>query len=151
MRFNTTLQMFLQSRRPSTPQRKVTETEILSAVLSGQLFGMVEVDIRVPEQWPSHYRHPSMTRYQYFEEMSPIFCTSEKPHDVIGQHMQEHVRKLDLCKKPRRLLVGGMRARKILLATPLLQWYLEHRMEVLKIYQTLEYANRPASVSLCEM
>ena len=32
-----------------------------------------------------------------------------------------------------------MSARQILLAAPLLQWYLKHGLEVTKIYQTIEY------------
>lgn len=36
-------------------------------------------------------------------------------------------------------MIGGMRARQILLATPLLKWYLEHGMVVTKIYQVIEF------------
>lgn len=32
--------------------------------------------------------------------------------------MQQHVRENGLSEKPRRLLVGGMKARKLLLASP---------------------------------
>jgi hypothetical protein len=39
----------------------------------------------------------------------------------------------------RRLLVGGMSAKKILIATPLLRWYMEHGLEVTKIHQVVEY------------
>jgi hypothetical protein len=107
--------------------------------MDDKLFGMVEVDIRVPEQWPSNFQHPTMTPYAYFQEMSPIFCTSEVPYDIIGEHMQDHIKEFNLSSRPRRLLVGGMRAQKILLATPLLKWYLEHGLQVTKIYQTIEF------------
>jgi hypothetical protein len=72
---------------------------------------------RVGSFFPSHRDPP-----QYFEEMSPLFCTTEVPYDIIGEHMQEHVRWFGLSKKPRRLLVGGMKARQLLIATPLLKW-----------------------------
>ena len=39
----------------------------------------------------------------------------------------------------KRLLISGLRARKILLATPLLKWYLTHDCEVTKIYQIIEF------------
>ena len=139
MRFNTKLKFFVDSRQPPTPQRILTQAEILKSVVDETLFGMVEVDIRVPEEWPSHFQHPTMTPYQYFEEMSPIFCTSEVPYDVIGEHMQDYVNQNELSRKPRRLLVGGLKARKLLLATPLLKWYLDHGMKVTKIYQTVEF------------
>lgn len=53
--------------------------------------------------------------------------------------MQQHVRENGLLEKPRRLLVGVMKARKLLLASPLLQWYLQHGLEVKNIYQVIEY------------
>jgi hypothetical protein len=139
MRFNKHLKAFVDARQPPTPQRQMTEIEILNSVLNETLFGMVEVDLQVPDEWPAHFQHPTMTPYEYFSEMSPIFCTSEVPYDVIGEHMQQHIKDFELSTKPRRLLVGGMRAKQILLATPLLKWYLEHGMEVTKIYQTVEY------------
>jgi len=71
--------------------------------------------------------------------MSPLFCTTDVPFELIGEHMQDHVRRFELSKKPRRLLVGGMRGRHMLIATPLLKWYLEHGMVVTKIYQVVEF------------
>ena len=139
MRSDTMLKTFIDSRLPGTPQRAVNESEILAGVLSGSLFGMVEVDISVPDQWPDHFSHPTMTPFEYFQEMSPLFCTTDVPFDVIGSHMQAHVEKFGLSQKPRRLLVGGMKARQILLATPLLKWYLNHGLEVTKIYQVIEF------------
>ena len=43
----------------------------------------------------------------------------------------------------RRMLVGGMKAQKILLATPLLKWYVEHGMVVTRVYQGVEYTAKP--------
>ena len=80
-----------------------------------------------------------MTPYEYFEEMSPLFCTTDVPFNLIGEHMEDHVRRFELSEKSRRLLVGGMRGRQILIATPLLKWYLEHGMIVTKIYQVVEF------------
>jgi hypothetical protein len=95
--------------------------------------------IRVLDEWPTYFRHPSMTPYQYFEEISPLLCTTDVPFEIIGDHMQEHVRRSELSEKPRRLLVGGMRARQMLIATPLLKWYLEHEMVITKIYHVVEF------------
>jgi hypothetical protein len=100
---------------------------------------MVEVDIEVPEQWGLEFAHISTPPRKYFEEMCPIFCNTEVGFDDIGEHMQAHVWEHGLSDKPRRLLVGGMKARQILLATPLLKWYLDHGMKVTKIYQVVEY------------
>ena len=77
----------------------VTENAILNAVRDGTFFGFLEVKIMVPED-----------KMEKFHEMSPLFCTSNIPLEEFGQHMVEHVEKLGLSKKTRRLLVGGMRA-----------------------------------------
>ena len=135
IRRNDKLKTFCDSRKPPTPQRSVTENEILESVASGRLFGMVECDIRVPDKWPSYFQHPTMTPYEYFEEMSPLFCTT----DLISEHMQDHIQRFELSEKPRRLLVGGMPGRQMLIATPLLKRYLEHCMVVTKIYQVVEF------------
>jgi hypothetical protein len=98
---------------------------------------MVECDIRVPDKWPSYFQHPTMTPYEYFEEMVPLFCTTDVPFDLTGEHMQDHVQRFELSEKPRQLMVGGMRGRQMLLATPLLKWYLEHGGD--HIYQVVEF------------
>lgn len=136
---NANLKAFVESRRPQTPQRNVNQDEILNAVKDDRLFGMVECDIRVPQNWPLHFQYPSMTPYEYLQEMSPLFCTTDVPFEVIGEHMQQDARQFEQSRKPRQLLVGGMKAKQILLATPLLRWYLSHGMEVTKIYQVVEY------------
>lgn len=136
---DTMLKAFINSRLPNTPQRAINEFEILAGVQSGGLFGMVEVDISVPDQWPDHFAHPTMTPHKFFQEMSPLFCTTDVPFGVIGSHMQAHVKRFGLSQKARRLLVGGMKARQLLLATPLLKWYLDHGLEVTKIHQVIEF------------
>jgi hypothetical protein len=125
------LREFIAKRRPPftrTHPRSVNEKEILEGVLSGELFGAVEVDIAVPDHL-----------YEHFSECSPIFCNTNVPFEKMGSHMQEHVKKFKLSEKPRRLLVGGMRANKILLASSLLKWYIEHGLEVTKVYQVVEF------------
>jgi hypothetical protein len=109
IRRNNKLKTFCDSRKPPTPQRSVTESKHLEGVASGRLFGMVECDIRVPDKWASYFQHPTMTPYEYFEEMSPLFCTTDVSFDLICEHMQDHV------------------------------WYLEHGMVVTKIYQVVEF------------
>ena len=139
---NSAIYDFIDGKRPGffrNHKGKITEDSILEGVLKGDLFGMVEVDIQVPEQWPSYFQHPTLSPYDYFQEMSPLFCTTEIPFDSIGEHMQAHIWEYQLSEQPRRLLVGGMKARQILLATPLLQWYLEHGLVVTKIYQLVEF------------
>ena len=48
-----------------------------------------------------------------------------------------------IMNRPRRSLVGSFHGEQILLATPFLKWYLEHGLEVTKIYQVIEYTPVP--------
>ena len=43
----------------------------------------------------------------------------------------------------RRSLIGSLKGEKILLATPLLKWYLEHGLKVTKVYQVIEFTPKP--------
>ena len=81
----------------------------------------------------------SLSPFEYFSEFSPIFCTTEVPFECIGEHMQNFAKQNNLSQKPRTLLVWGMKAEKILLATPLLKWYLEHGVIVREIFEVIEY------------
>ena len=80
--------------------------------------------------------------YEYCKEMSPIFCKNEVPFESFGEHMQRYVEEMGMGKTPRVLLVGGMSAQEILIATPLLRWYLQHGIDVPKIYQVIEYQQK---------
>ncbi len=118
---------------------KLTQHAITTAVISGDLFGVVEVDIQVPEEWSGEVKQ-DMPPWQYFSEMSPLFCTVDIPFEAIGEHMRDHAISHNLSQESRRLLVGGMKARKMLIATPLLRWYLQHGLTVTHIYQIIEFS-----------
>ena len=90
----------------------MTSQQILHGVRAGTVFGMIEWDICVLEELREH-----------FAEMQPVFNAEE--HNIMST--------------PRRMLVGSYRGDKILLATPLLRWYLDHGLEVLHVYQIIEY------------
>ena len=110
-----------------------TEQTILNAVKSGLLYGMVEVDIKVPDHL-----------YEKFSEMSPLFHTVDVPVEDIGEHMKNYLKEHEMSTKPRRLLIGGMEAEKIMLHSELLKWYLEKGLVVSKVHQVVEF--RPERV-----
>ena len=74
--------------------------------------------------------------------MAPIFTTTNVPFEVIGEHMRRYAKDNGLSQKPRTLLVGGLRAEKILVASPLLKWYLEHGLQCSQIYTTIEFGRQ---------
>ena len=89
---------------------------------------MMEVDIEVPPHLMDH-----------FEEFCPLFVTCSIPTEAIGDTMQQYIEEKNLSKLPRRQLVAGRKARRILLTTPLLNWYLKHGLVVTKVYQAVEW------------
>ena len=126
---------------------------ILDAVESGELFGVVQCTVEVPDHLWSH-----------FKEFSPIFQTVDVPIDAVGEHMKDYVHKMNISDKPRRVLgksslpfhlkacvyyillllllfasVGGMRGKNLVLSSDLLQWYIKHGLKVSDIKMVVEF------------
>ena len=112
----------------------MSQGELLALVKTGKFFGAVEVDIEVPDSLK-----------EKFSEFAPLFVTCEIPmtKEVIGEHMYKYVEEQHLSLKPRKQLVAGLKARQILLATPLLQWYLSKGLKVTRVYQAIEWNSQP--------
>ena len=110
----------------------MTQQQILAAVVDGTLFGMVECDVCVPEELQD-----------YFSEMQPVFKNASVTRDDIGPFMRQYAEEHDILTKSRVMLVGSFRGFKILLAIPLLRWYLAHGLVVDRVYQIIEYEPNP--------
>ena len=102
----------------------MTSQQILNGVRAGTVFGMIECDICLPEELRAH-----------FTEMQPVFKNIRLIREDLGPFMRRH----NIISTPRRMLVGSYSGDKILLVTPLLRWYLDYRLEVLHVYQIIEY------------
>lgn len=105
---------------------------ILSEVRNEHLFGCMEEGIRVAE----HLK-------EKFSEMCPIFKNTEISCDDIGEFMKAYTEKHNIIAQQSRSLIGSMKGEKVLLATPLLKWYLEHGLEVPKVHQVIEFTPQP--------
>ena len=80
----------------SRPRWTMTQQEIIAAVVDGTLFGMVECDVRVPEELQD-----------YFSEMQPVFKNASVTRDDIGPFMRQYAEEHDILSKPRVMLVGS--------------------------------------------
>ena len=107
---------------------KITKDIIIDKVISGELFGLVQCDIEVPEHLKS-----------YFSELTPIFKNVEVGREHISSHMKDYCIDNKLLTQPRRTLIGSYFGKAILLSTPLLAWYLDHGLIVTDIQQVVEY------------
>ena len=122
-----------RERDPPPRQKwKMTQQQIIAAVVDGTLFGMVESDVRVPEHLQDH-----------FAEMQPIFKNATVTRDDIGPYMRQYAEENDIMSTPRRMLIGSYRGDKIPLTTPLLRWYIAHGLVVDHVYQIIEYEPKP--------
>ena len=128
------LQRFIATevRRTLDTIKIMSPGRILIEVRNGRSFGCVEVNIRVPQ----HLK-------EKFSEMCPIFKNTENSRDDIGDFMQTNAEKHNIMAQPRRSLIGSMKGEKILLATTLLKWCLEHGLEVTKVHQVVEFTPEP--------
>ena len=113
----------------------MTTSDIIALVKNDSIFAAIECDISVQDTWP----RGDITPYDYFSEMSPIFKTCNVSMDLIGDHMQKFMLDNGISNCDRRTLIGGMKAEKILLATPLLKWYIEHGMVVSDVHTVIEF------------
>ena len=122
----------LEAKQPPRQKWNMTQNDILAAVIDGTLFGMVECDLHVPEHLQDH-----------FAEMQPIFKNATVTRDDIGPFMRQYAEENDIMSTPRRMLVGSFHGIKLLLATPLLRWYLAHGLVVDHVYQVVSYEPNP--------
>ena len=133
-RDNPEIHRYLNSHFPGRDQqgKLKSPTQLLEQVRNGEFFGAVEVDLYVPD-----HLKPK------FQEMTPIFKNTNITIDDIGPHMKQFAEEHESMPRPRRALIGSNKAEKILLATPLLQFYLEQGLVVTKVYQAVQWCSRP--------
>ena len=117
-----------------TPEAKHNLEVLTQGVQDGSLFAFAQVDIEGPQEL-----------YYNFSEMSPLFVVQEIPNDQIPEHMHEYLRKTGRKRVPgTRKLCGLMKAKRILLFTPLLKWYLDHGLKSDSLSPVLEIQARKA-------
>lgn len=127
-------------RKPLWWKRKMTQKQVLEAVKSGKIFGLVECDISTPE----NLKHK-------FRDLPAIFKNTNISREDIGDFMRDYAEQHGIMKEPRRSLISSYFGEKILLATPLLQWYLNQGLEVTHIYQVVQYDAKDAFKAFGEM
>ena len=75
--------------------------------------------------------------------MQLVFKNASVIRDDIGPFMRQYAEEHDILSKSRVMLVGSFLGVKILLATPLLRWYLAHELVADRVYQVIEYEPNP--------
>jgi len=126
------IETFLNNQFPLRDQKALTEEQLLQRVKDESFFGCVLVDLETPDSLK-----------EKFCEMTPVFQNVEIRRQDIGEHMQHFAEENDVMENPRRALVGIYGGEKILLSTPLLKFYLEEGLVVKRVYQAVQWKDRP--------
>ncbi len=103
----------------------------------GEFQGLIECDIEIASTLPKHL-NMNLSSEVYYNDYPPLFARCTVNFDQINLVMREHILKQGLSTAPRKALLSGLRARKVLLCSSLLKWYLIHSMQITKIYQVVE-------------
>ena len=119
---------FTQTLKSVRPRRRLSFQKILKGVQSDELFGFVLADIYT-------LRHLK----PFFNEAPFIFKNAMVGRKDVGELMKGFAEENGLLKKPRRMLISSYFGEKILLTTPLAKWYLDHGLEITKIYEFIKY------------
>jgi len=102
--------------------------ELRNTIINGKLFGFVKCKLATPQHlWAK------------FKEMTPIFVNREVPEAAVSQEMLDYLIRTGRKRTNGKKLLGAMDADKVLLYTPLLQWYIDHGLELQAVYTTIEY------------
>ena len=106
--------------------------KFLKDVLKGKVFGFAQVEIEVPDEL-----------YDKFSEISPLFVVQEIPDRDLPKEMKTYKEKNGRkTLKGTKKLLSIMKAKKILLYTPLIEWYLQHGLRLTAVHQLIEYEPR---------
>lgn len=123
-----TLQQFRRNHFQLPNHYAMTQEKLLGKIRQEKFFGIVELDIETPD----HLK-------EKFAEYQPIFKNINISREDLKGHMHEYALYENLLQQPVRTLVGSYFGEKIMLATPLLKWYLDHGLVVTRIYEAFEF------------
>ena len=114
------------SKKPYDQKRIATFS---GDAFKGKVFGFAQVDIEVPDEL-----------YNKFSEISPLFVVQEIPDCSIPEEMKIYKEKTGRkTVKETKKLLGVMKAKKNLLYTSLIEWYLQHGLRLTAVHQLIEY------------
>lgn len=107
-----------------------TEDDLLLAIGNDELFGLAKVDIICPDE----------AKRKYLElNFPPIFRHVEVEKDMLSPIMQEYAERKKVKFPMEKQLGLTFNAKEIVLATPLLRYYLQNGLKVTRIHYFVEY------------
>jgi len=77
-----------------------------------------------------------------FSEFCPIFKNALVSAIDVDPHMRAYAESHNIFRKPVKTLISSYFGEKVFLITPLVKWYLQHGLQVTRIYQFVDYQPR---------
>ena len=127
---NERVQSFFQNA-PSLHPEPLTTSDILELVQTGELFGILRLDIETPE----HLK-------EMFSEMCPILKNVDRSLGDVGPYMKQYGEEQGFMKQPQRSLISSYFGRDLLLITSLLQYYLRLGLKITGIYEVVQFEGK---------
>ena len=108
--------------------KETSNKKYIVNTIKDKFFGMLEVDIRVPED-----------KYEYFSQMCPIFKNMEFSQEEAGEYMKEIIKQNsedpeNVKYTKSRKLIASLKGTKLLFKSTMLKWLIEHGCVVDKLY-----------------
>jgi len=126
------IETFLDQHFPGRSEKQQSLAQLLHRVQEGSFFRVLEVDIETP---------PHLS--DKFGEMTPIFKNVAMGRTEVGPHMQTFDEQHDIMSTPQRALIGSYKGDKILLGTPLLNFYLHEGLVVTRVHRAVQWRSHP--------
>ena len=111
---------------------------ILQAIHEDRVFGLAQVDTHTPEDLKDKFR-----------DLPPIFKSALLSKEDAGPHMARFCETDGLVSQPRMSLISSYFAHRVLIPTPLLQWYLLIGLMVMQ-YILMQYDRHRCFQALAE-
>ncbi|MCP4393483.1 MAG: hypothetical protein GY804_04345 [Alphaproteobacteria bacterium] len=115
------------------PQYKVdkkplTEQQLLKKIFDGQLHGFLLADFEADNELKAK------------TELFPLFFhKAEVSREDVGSIMHEYLTRKKLLRKPRMELISSHRGKRLLIATNLVQFYMEMGVKITNIDRLIQY------------
>lgn len=109
-------------------QSKYTTNELLNDIKIEKFFGLVTVDIHIPDE-----------QIEYYDFFPPFFHHAKLELHMLSDEMQKIGKDVKRMRKGERVLISSLEANNITLITPLLKYYIDLGFKVTKIHNAISY------------
>ena len=128
-------------------RKECTEEDIINGVRSGLLFGMIECDLDLPNEWPPELanQHKDDDIKTYFNQFPVIFGQGCITKEHVSEYMTQYCNRQSInIEKPRKMLISSNSARGVLFTSPYLKQLLEFGFKASNISLVIEWqSSRP--------